>query len=102
MSKSFSAKVLLLLLVIVLGGAVVFFQTGERKKSLTSDVLAPVVTPAACYFQSDLDKKIAEKKTLEDVQQKSVQEIQTALLAVDATILSEEQLVTQKKELDIL
>lgn len=103
MNKSFSAKVLILLLVVVLGGAALLFQKGGQKKALTSDVLAPIiVTPAACYLQPDLDKKIAEKKTLEEVQQKSASEIQTALATIDATILAEEPLVTQKKELDVL
>ncbi len=87
----------------MLGGAALLFQKGGQKKALTSDVLAPiVVTPAACYLQPDLDKKIAEKKTLEEVQQKSAPEIQTALAAIDATILTEGPLVTQKKELDVL
>ena len=101
MNKSFSAKVLILLLVVVLGGAVVFFERGGQKKTLKSDVLATVVTPASCYLSPEIDKKITDKNALLAVAKKSPQEIKNALSSIDP-ITGDEKLNTQKKELDTL
>lgn len=85
MNKTFSAKILIMVMVVMLGGIAVFFQKENQNKSLTSDVLATIVTPAACYLQSDIDKKIEEKNVLVSAQTGSVQDIQASLGTIDLT-----------------